>query len=221
MHLGLFNKKKLIYYVLSTYKNTLYEIIFEHGDKLARMIFELDDKSFYDIIIHLNRKSYVGYYSLHVSNNLKQALLEDDYERVEEIVHNPSIDEVLDNPKLSTEFKMYFKHILNFEKIAYNMLLEKCTLCPHLKINNIELNRCKHELDVDIEGKHFDKHKTTVAIMKRGEDILYDVNDLIYRCFKNMNDYDNDRFSSSVYDFIKTEYIDEICIIENYLLNKN
>lgn len=221
MHIGLFNKKKLIYYVLSTYKHTLYEIIYEHGDKLARMIFELDDKSFYDIIVHLNRKSYVGYYSLHVSNDLKQALLEDDYERVEEIVQNPSIDEVFDNPKLSQDFKTYFRKVLQFEKVAYNMLLEKCTLNANLKLNNLELNTCKRELGVDIEGKHFHKHKTVVAIMKRGEDILYDVNDLIYRCFKNMRDYDNDRFSSSVYDFIKTEYTGEICIIENYLLNKN
>ena len=80
MSIGNSNKHYLIDYLLSTYKDTLYEDIYNFKDKLLSYIYNLSTNDFYNIIIHLNRKSYIGYYSLHISNNLKQAIIKDDYD---------------------------------------------------------------------------------------------------------------------------------------------
>ena len=220
MSIGKFNKKKLIDYVLSTYEGTLYESIFNNKLRLIDYIFKLSDKDFYNIIIHLNRKSYIGYYSLHISNNLSKAILDDDWWEVQLILENPKLNEIFENEKLSDNFKEDIRQLLEYEKIAYNMLLEKCTLDAKFKLNNNQLVMCKKELNIDLDDTYFDRHKTTMLITKKGEDIEYDVNELIYRCLNNITDYDNDHFNSKITNFIKDRYINEIAIIKNYLLNK-
>ena len=217
------NKLKLINFILDTYKNTLYNIIYEKKNKLSKLIYKLTNDEFYNIIIHLNRKSYIGYYSLHISNDLKQCLLQDDYNGAVTVLKNPKIDEIMTNQKLPIHFINTIKKLIIMEKMAYNFLLEKVILNTKLTISHDELNKCKKDINIyyGLDKKYFERHKTKIAITKYGEDVIYDINDLIYRCFKNIKDYNNDNFTFKTIQFMKREYMDESIIIENYLFNKN
>jgi len=218
-----FYKLKLIKYVLDTYKDTLYSIIYENKDKVSKLIYNLNNKEFFDIIIHLNRKSYIGYYSLHISNDIKQCLLNNDYKGVLTVLKNPRLDEIMKNVNLSINFINKIKKLMVMEKMAYNYMLEKVILNNNSEISHVELNECKKLINTfyGIEEKYFERHKTKIAIIKYGEDVIYDINDLIYRCFKNIKDFDNDDFNLKTIQFMKKVYINESIIIENYLFNKN
>ena len=171
----------------------------------------------------MNRKSYIGYYSLHISNDLKQCLLQDDYNGAVTVLKNPKIDEIMTNQKLPIHFINTIKKLIIMEKMAYNFLLEKVILNTKLTISHDELNKCKKDINIyyGLDKKYFERHKTKIAITKYGEDVIYDINDLIYRCFKNIKDYNNDNFTFKTIQFMKREYMDESIIIENYLFNKN
>lgn len=221
MYLGKYNKYKLINFLLCTYKDTLYDNIFKHKEKLISIILKLNDKDFYNCIIYLNRKSYIGYYALNISNNLNKFIEDKNYNKVQKILKNSYIEEIFDNHLLSEDYKNMIRRLIVMEKIAYNMLLEKCTLDYNIQINHCELNICREEINKsEIESNYFEKHKTKIVLTKYGREDIYDINDLIYRCYKNINDFNGETIDIKTRRFIKNKYKNESLIIQNYILKK-
>lgn len=218
MNENLFSRKNIV-------KNELIDMVLETNDEeilknkdfIKSCIYTVKDlKTFFLGLIFLNKNSYFGRYAFSYNKNIIKSIQKKNKDTFLILFKNPCLDEIYKNKFLDEEYIKNYNKFLNYEILAYNYFFEKRYYNSFIEINLKEFQNYKktiYEFYKEKTTNNFFSNKDTILVKKGKKEIIYDINEVIIKIFKNI------KIEENLDKYIKNNYRKEYDIIFYYLNN--